>query len=301
MEQQLDKVKALTHQLIDEVCLALGLSPTAWYRKLISPVVWRPTNLFARMAAGFDEIVGRSGIREATHWLLPRFVKGIEVQGVENIPSQGPLLIAANHPGAYDGLTIIANLPRDDVRIVSSQIPFITSLPFLSHHMVFTPHPEKTHDRMATVRAMIRRLRDGDALLIFPSGGIDPDPAVLPGAVEALESWSRSLQIALRRVPQTQVLLAIVSGVLSPKYTEHPLTRVREGIRNRIRIAEFLQVIQQIRLPQRLLLSPKVTFDRPLAAEELREGGDDKIMPRIIDRAKQLLTRHMASVLTQPG
>ncbi len=42
-----------------------------------------------------------------------------------------------------------------------------------------------------------------DAVLIFPTGRIDPDPALSPEAVHDLGKWSPSIEIILRHVPQT--------------------------------------------------------------------------------------------------
>ncbi len=75
--------------------------------------------------------------------------------------------------------------------------------------------------RANAVRRSIQHLKDGGAVLIFPSGQIDPDPAVLPGAREALEKWSKSIAIMLRRVPETRLVSAITSGVLHEKFTRY--------------------------------------------------------------------------------
>jgi hypothetical protein len=43
------------------------------------------------------------------------------------------------------------------------------------------------------------------------SGTIDPDPVVYPGAAAHLHHWPEAVNIFLRLVPQTSILLAAIS------------------------------------------------------------------------------------------
>jgi len=79
---------------------------------------------------------------------------------------------------------------------------------------------------MVAIRAGIRHLRDGGALLIYPSGIVDPDPDLAPGLAESIDTWSGSLDVFLRRAPQTCVVPTIVSNVLSRRYFDNPLVRI---------------------------------------------------------------------------
>ena len=100
------------------------------------------------------------------------FVDQTKVIGAETLPKEGPLLIASNHPGAYDSLVISSQIPRDDLKIISSDIPFVKKLPETSKHMIFSTHDP--HDRMSAARKAIRHLKDGGALLIFARATMDP-------------------------------------------------------------------------------------------------------------------------------
>jgi hypothetical protein len=213
----------------------------------------------------------------------------VEISGAENIPQEGPLLITSNHPGAYDFLVIAASIPRNDLKVVSSAIPFVENLPNTGQQIIFTSMD--VHARMMVVRSIIRYLKEGCALLIFPSGRVDPDPDIMPGAIEAISSWSPSIELIMRKVPQAKVLITVVKGVLSPLFIKHPIARLRKEIRDQQRLAEFLQVIQQMLIPRRLLLSPKVYFDVPITETELQPDGNSiGIMQSILNRA-QALTR----------
>ncbi len=88
--------------------------------------------------------------------------------------------MVSNHPAAYDVIILAASLPRDDLKIISSPVSVANYLPAVRPHFIFIS--EDAHKRMGTVRAALRHLREGGALLIFPRGDAEPDPAVTPGA-----------------------------------------------------------------------------------------------------------------------
>lgn len=281
------KVSDLRKKLLDEVFKAFGMGidhPTRpLFEPLFAPAAWR----FAEVAAQFDDDVAAYGFREAACRLLPRFTSQVSAQGAEGIPVDGPLLILSNHPGTVDGLVIAAQLPRPDLKIIISGVPFIRSLRASANHLIYSSL--EPFERMNVVRSTTRHLREDGTVLLFPSGGIDPDPAVMPGALEELESWSPSLEVILRRVPSARVVVTAVSGVLHPAWVGSPLTRLRTGRRNQQRIAEFLQVIQQVFFPNSLLVSPSVSFAEPLA---FSPSMNTPLLPEIIGRARAHFKTH---------
>ena len=289
-------IKTLKRLLMDEIFKALGWPERSFARTILEPVLSTATRRFAELGAAFDRYAAEHGFCEAARWVLPRFIKGLETHGTENIPQEGPLLVAANHPGTFDSLLISAHVARPDYKIVAGAIPFLQHLPVASRYLIYTPTRDLLQARMNVLRAAIRHLGEGGALLIFPSGRIDPDPAVLPNAEQELGRWSRSLEIFLRKVPQTRVLITIVSGVLSAEYLRHPITWLQRERIDRQRLAEFWQVVQQLLSPGKLMPSPSITFAPPLSVDELRaEGQADRLLSAVIARAKRLLAEHMVS------
>jgi hypothetical protein len=132
-------------------------------------------------------------------------------------------------------------------------------------------------------------------VLIFPSGNVDPDPAVLPGADRALEGWSRSLDLLLRSVPETRVLLSIVSDVVLPTLVQNPLTRLRKELRDRQKVAEFLQVSLQMLLRWGPRLTARLSLGEPLDAAELQRRGEGQGPTyALVENAKGLLADHLA-------
>jgi hypothetical protein len=285
------QVNELRRSLTDDVLRLLGIPQAGLPRHLLKPFLLPPTTLFAKLAASFDHYVEQFGMKDASNWALSKFVKGVEISGVERIPADGPLLIAANHPGTIDGFAITANVPRPDLKIVITGIPFIQKLQSTGRHLIYATFDP--HQRMTTVRSIIRQLEEGGALLIFPSGTIDPDPDIMPGSREALNDWSPSLELILRRVPQTQVLVSIVSGVLNPSYLNNPFARLHRGIREQQKVAEFLQIAQQLVFPKFRSLLPRVSFGSPMNMGHMLSRGDSStVLKDIVAKAQELLNQH---------
>lgn len=292
------KIDELRRLISDEIIHAVGLKASWWTRKIFWNLFHTPAERFARIGAAFNQWVEEHDFRHAARSLLPRFVGRIEARGHEAIPSDGPLLIASNHPGTYDALVIASHLPRNDLKIVAQRIPFLVGLPRVKQHMIFTT-PD-AHVRMSVFRASLRHLASGGSLLIFPSGHIDPDPSVLPGARQEVDNWSRSIEMMLQRVPHANLLVTIVSGVVARACAQNPLTRLRKAPLDRRRLAEFIQIIQQMFFERKFALLPKVTFAPPAPLAWLREqAGSSDVLDRIKLIAHGLLDEHMPDLQAQ--
>lgn len=264
--------------------------------RLLSPAIGRFTDLLAK----FDSDVAAQGLPAAIRPLLARFVDGVTAVGVDLLPRTGPLLLVSNHPGAYDVLASVAQLPRSDVRVVVSEISILRQLPAAYSQFILIGQTE--HTRMAATRAMLRQLRDGGVLFIFPGRLVDPDPAFMPGAAAALQRWSSSLELFLRRVPETQVVPIVASGVLSPAWLRNPVTWLRQDPIDRQKVAEAAQVIQQLLWPGSLHFHPLITFGPPLAAADLlRADAPTRPLHAIVDHQRTLLALHQHLRRTLPA
>jgi hypothetical protein len=261
-------LETLTNLIISEIYKAFGVSPESRVGRFIYPLIHVPAVRFSRIGMQFDEVVAQKGIAAGAGWALPNFIKGFLAFGEENVPREGPLLVVSNHPGVADSLVLTAALRREDLKIVAGGIPFIMNLPHASQHIIFAN--EDTHMRMNTCRSAIRHLEDGGSVLIFPSGKIDPDPAVMPGAPESIDRWSASIELFLRKVPDAKLLIAIVSSVLARHNVYHPLTRLRQTVMDRQRVAEFIQVMQHLILKKKADLLAQVSFANPITVPELQ-------------------------------
>jgi 1-acyl-sn-glycerol-3-phosphate acyltransferase len=283
-----------THQLAEafifELTKAMALPQNEKVKKLIRLIFGKATRRFSRVALEFDHVVEQNGSAAGACWLLPHFVAGHEASGTEIIPLQGPLLIVSNHPASYDGLVITAHINRPDYKIIIGEIPPYRYLPHLSQHVIFSPPVKNTIGRTQTVRKAIQYLKDGGALLIFPRGGIEPDPAFMPRPDAEFNQWSRSLEIILKNVPQTQVLVTAVSGVISEPMMKHPITWFRKSRPDKQRLAFMLQIIRQVLSGKELFgLTPRVTF-----GEVLSSLNHQNILAEIEQSARRTMLKHLS-------
>ena len=285
----------LTENLVTELTKALALPPTPLIRKIIASLAGKAIRGFAHLGSDLDCVVEREGLAGGARWLLPRFVKGHSARGVENIPPTGPLVIASNHPASIDSVVISAHVSRRDYKIIIGEIPFFKNLPNIRKNSVFAPDLGDSMGRMQVVREVIRHLKNDGAILIFPRGEIEPDPDWMPHPDEEFGHWSRSLEIFLKQVPQTQVLVTAVSGVISKSAMSHPITRFRKTRVDRQRLAFMYQLIRQMMTGKELFgLTPRVTFGDLISPQSTTDRTH--MLQTITESAYHVMKVHMSTV-----
>ncbi len=282
----------LNNTFLNELAKAMGLPQTISTQNLLHLLFGRATRRFAELVLRFDHEIEQNGAAQGAKWLLSHFVAGHESQGEDLIPQTGPLIIAANHPASYDGLAISAYINRPDYKIIIGEIPSYHYLPHVSQHAIFSPNVKNTFGRMQTVRNAVQHLKNGGALLIFPRGGIEPDPAFMPNPDGEFDKWSRSLEIFLHSVPLTRVLVTTVSGVISPASMRHPITWFRRTRADRQRLAFIYQMIRQVLSGRELFgLSPRVTF-----GEVLSGTNHQSVLLEVEQSARRVLQQHLSYI-----
>ena len=276
-----ERIEVLTQVCVDELLDAFGLGWAGSWRRPLELLSRVPARRLARQVAIYDEVVGESGLAAGGAWALGRMARHVAVEAQENVPPEGPLLIVANHPGLADALALFAAVPRRDLRVVAAERPFLAALPNTSRYLISVSEssPKK---RFEAVRSATRHLKRGGAVLTFPGGKIEPDPAVLPGAVEALERWSESLDLFARLVPGLTVVPAIVSGVLSPTALRNPLILVRRRPRDR----EWLAASIQMMTPALRNVTTRVAFGRAFRGEDI---PDRTVREAVLEEARRLI------------
>jgi 1-acyl-sn-glycerol-3-phosphate acyltransferase len=235
-----NRIELLTSILAREGAESLGWEGGRPGGALARAVLQPAARRIAREFALLDDVLATRTLPDAARWALDHFDARVETAGLERVARRGPILLVANHPGLTDAVAIIAALDRDDVRIVAADYPFLRAMRGLAPRLIFLG--ANGTSQLSWVRAASRALRHGGVVLLFPAGRLEPDPAVL-GHRGALLPWSESLALIARLAPETQVVPASVSGVLSARAFGHPLTRIRRTPRDRQRVATLLQMI----------------------------------------------------------
>jgi len=223
------------------------------------------------MAAELDRNIASEGFNMAINHFLHYFITEARLQAEENVPTRGPLLVVCNHPAAYDAAILAAHIKRDDLKMLGSDVHILRMLPNFTEHII--PVPYNIPARLMTVRDTIKQLNSGGAVLIFPRGNVEPDPAISPGAEASLAGWSPSIEIFLRKVPETITVVAIVSGLLSPKWYKNPVFNLWKKYEQRQKVVEIFQVASQLFSGRTPDVHPLITFSPALTVPDL--GGVD--------------------------
>ena len=283
-------LKTLTDTLIFELAKAMDLPQSLPVKAVIRALFGQAARKFSQLARDLDRVIGSGGLAAGARWVLPRFTKAYEARGAEAIPPEGPLVIASNHPGSIDSVAISAHVERADYRIIIGNIPFFQNLPNLSERAFFAPPDENVPGRMRVVRECIRHLQAGGALLIFPRGTIEADPAFMPDANAEFHLWSHSLEIFLRHVPATRLLVTMASGVIAQNAFHHPLTWLRKARPDKQRLAFMYQMVRQVLTGQECFgMTPRVTL-----GEIIANAHPERALQQVEAAANRTLHEHLA-------
>lgn len=275
-----EQLRALTRICTDDLLEAFGLC-RRWTEvpgrresslrristRAVEPLCRLPAARLARQVAFYDGIVGERGLRAGGAWAVQRLSRSLAVSGAGSIPAEGPVLVVSSHPGLADSLSLFAAIPREDLRVIAAERAFLRALPNTSRYLL--PVDTSLGGGPGGLRKASRHLKRGGALLTFPKGGIEPDPASVPGAEASLESWSRSLSLFARLTPEAKVIPAIVSGVISPSALVNPVTRLRRRPEDQRWLAASLQML----VPTLRDVHTEVRFGRPVSPSV--NGGED--------------------------
>lgn len=252
-----------------------GITRPPWLRGIATVLARPPAQRFARQLRTFDELVGRAGLPAAAQWICARFAPGMQIDGP--LPSRhGPLLVVANHPGLLDAAALIAAIGRTDLKIIAIARPLLRALPHTATAII--PIGVTPLSRMAALRSAVRHLQQGGAVLTFPAGRIELDPARDPAAITGLADWSASLDLFGRLAAGVPVVTAIVSDVQAPAALRHPLTRLRRDPAER----QWLAAIVQVLWPHLATQPVRVQFGPPLLT-------DAHLRPAVLAMARQLM------------
>lgn len=272
-----------------EMMRELGLMglPTAAQVGVAAALSWGSRRL-GNVLARFDERVGVHGLSRAATASLEELGARWTVHG--EVPRQGALLVLANHPGAYDSLLLFSAVHRPDLAVLAADRALLRALPRLRHHLLFVPGDAAVEHRALVLRDGLDHLALGRAVLHFPAGRIEPDPAFAVPGTPCLLEWSPATALLARGALRAggRVLCALTSGVHSPGAKRAWVTRLAER-RGITTVAPLLQVV----LRRFHDVEARVCFDEPLDSGPLLTGSNDNEawMQLLRDRMQALVTR----------
>ncbi|CAI1616164.1 2-acyl-glycerophospho-ethanolamine acyltransferase [Serratia quinivorans] len=140
----------------------------AWQRSLLRTLLFEKE--FKQFAADYPHLKGLDLIEQVVDYfnLSCELVDG----DLENIPSQGPVVLVANHPiGSLDGLVLLRAVAavRPDVKVVASQL--LTYIEPLRNLFVPVDNVGNKTNRKQ-IEGMQAQLDKQGALILFPAGEV---------------------------------------------------------------------------------------------------------------------------------
>ncbi len=100
--------------------------------------------------------------------LILRINGGLHVEGKDNIPAEGGVIIASNHISYLDPPLLCAALPRRATFMARQGLFKIPLLRWFIKHYAFPVDREKTLP--STIKEAVKRLKSGELLVMFPEG-----------------------------------------------------------------------------------------------------------------------------------
>jgi 1-acyl-sn-glycerol-3-phosphate acyltransferase len=168
-------------------------------------------------------------------WLIVSLLYRIRVEGIENVPEEGPAVLVANHVSFMDPLIVNAATRRPPRFVMYYKIFNIPVLRFIFRTAKAIPIAGRKEDEALMERAFAevdRTLAEGGLVCIFPEGGITRDGEIMafrPGIERIL---------ATRPVPVVPIALRGLWGsVFSRKDSALGRMRLPRRFRAHIEVA----------------------------------------------------------------
>jgi 1-acyl-sn-glycerol-3-phosphate acyltransferase len=145
-----------------------------------------------------------------------RTLFGMRVNGAEHLITEGPVLVASNHQSFLDP-PLIGNLYKDEMTYLARKTLFNSFTRWVYKNWNAIPVDQDRPD-MASLKTIIRKLKEGNRVLVFPEGsrtldgnlgeaapgigliaaksGVPIQPVRISGAREALPRGSARIRFA---------------------------------------------------------------------------------------------------------
>ena len=151
-------------------------------------------------------------------WILINVMYRVKVEGVENLPEDGPVLMVCNHVGFTDPLIIAGCIPRPTVFVMYWKIFQAPGANWLFKTARAIPIAGRNENPEMYERAFTSissALKAGEVVCIFPEGGLTPDGDV--------KEFKRGVELALERdpVPVLPMALQGLWGSMFSRWDRH--------------------------------------------------------------------------------
>ncbi len=142
---------------------------------LLAPITWAMVALAARPAWGWWISHGIARVFVRLSWMR------VDVRGLENLPTNTPFVLVANHASYLDGILLIAALSR--------RFSFVAKQEFQGNWIARTYLKNidakfverfRFEASMHGMKQLLQAVQTGQSLIFFPEGTFYPSPGLLP-------------------------------------------------------------------------------------------------------------------------
>lgn len=241
--KELPDLDTIVEYIFEDVGQTLGFSKSNLFFTALKGCTAKSARGFAEMLLSLDRSLAEGDIRNSSKIALEYFTDGQEFVGEECVPKEGPLLVVANHAGAADSIGAFSCINRKDSVIAAGRRPMLEVLPNISRHLLYLD--ADAIGRMDNMRKIISKLKNGEAVILFPRGLLEPDPALMTGALHSIKAWSHSVGVFLAKVPETRLLPLLISQTVAPKAWKSPWVTWSKTTKRRHQLAMIIQIAMQ--------------------------------------------------------
>ena len=151
-------------------------------------------------------ILGLFGFKKVTAWLVYKLAQGwsrgvvgivgspVEVTGREFIPNQEGICFVSNHAGVFDIILALAYIGRPFGFIAKKEL---TLIPFINLWILFLGglfiDRKSIRKALKTIKSGIKKIQNGNNMLIFPEGTRSKGQGLLPFKSGAIKLATQSL------------------------------------------------------------------------------------------------------------
>ncbi len=197
--------------------------------------------------------------------VLNYFNVQLETEGLENVPDQGRIVLAMNHPlGGMDAMALVSVLQhkRTDLKFIVNDL--LMNLENLKDLFVGV---DKHARNSGSVRDQIQQLFESDqAICIFPAGLVSRKTH---GEVRDLE-WKKTFVTLSRKTDRT-IIPVFIDGTLSKSFYRLANFRKKLGIKANI---EMLYLSDELFKQRNKRM--KLIFGKPIYAGDLDPDKNDR-------------------------
>lgn len=129
-----------------------------------------------------------------------RLLYNVQVEGAENLPKTGPLIICANHTSAIDPIILAISMPYKKIYSMAKAELFKNKLFAYLLDKIYVFPVKRGEADLKSIKTSLKVLKDGQIMGIFPegtrnrSGEVKAEPGV---AMIAVKAHSQVLPVAI--------------------------------------------------------------------------------------------------------